>query len=202
MNGLSLLRNCYSWPHLPGFFALRFFATISLTLLLLRGSAQELGTEPFGRTCNFGAGPGYFGTVVLPAPYFTLNYEYEIAGHLTIAPFLGLASYRSGPHPYAGKNYYYRATIMPMGLKATYYLDRLVRLPCRWDLYVAASVGYLYSRKSWDLGYPGSVGTIAGATQTYLLAHLGLEYHLNRNTGLFADFSNGATVGGISFHRY
>ena len=182
----------------------RVAGTLAAAVVLAANSlsAQPDNREPFGRTFNAGMGPGYIGTVVLPSPFFIINYEYDLFRNATIAPFLGLASYSSGPHPYAGKNYFYRATILPMGLKATYNLDRLLRIPCRWDVYLACSAGYAYSERRWDLGYPGSKGTVAEVTQLYLHGHVGAEYHITRGTGLFADVSTSAAVAGFAFHRY
>lgn len=176
--------------------ALILFTDINASL------AQNNDSEPMGRAFNAGMGPGYFGGLQLPAPYTTINYEYEVAGYTTIAPFLGFASYRSAPQVLGGKNYYYRATILPVGIKATYYLDKLLHIPCRWDVYVAGSAGYAFTTKEWDYGYPGTDDAVPGITPHFLLLHLGAEYHVSKRTGLFADVSTGVATFGFAIHGY
>ncbi len=177
---------------------------VVLLLLLfnnLESKGQENNTEPFGRSFNMGMGPGYFSTEILPAPFFTINYEYDILNNLTIAPFLGFVSYKGDASVIASRYYYYWATILPFGIKTSYYLDQVLKIPCRWDVYIACSVGFTYINKTWDYGYPGIKGGIPGLREEYLHAHLGVEYHINRTTGLFVDLSTGVAVAGISLHK-
>jgi hypothetical protein len=179
-----------------------FFTAFVLLTDIQIATAQNTDAEPMGRTFNASIGPGYFGGLQLPAPFSTINYEYEVAGYTTIAPFLGFASYRSAPQVIGGKNYYYRATILPVGIKATYYLDKLLHIPCRWDVYVAGSAGYAFTTKEWDYGYPGTDDAVPGITLHFLLLHLGAEYHASKRTGLFADVSTGVATFGFAIHGY
>ena len=186
---------------------LKTACTYSIVLFSLlfcnkESKGQENNTEPFGRSFNMGMGPGYFSTQILPAPFFTINYEYDVVNNLTVAPFVGFASYKGDARIIAARYYYYRATILPFGVKASYYLDLLLKLPCRWDVYIACSAGYTYINKKWDYGYPGNKTGIPGLREEYLQAHVGVEYHISRNTGLFVDVSTGVAVAGISLHRY
>lgn len=157
--------------------------------------------EWYGNTVNLGIGPGYFGAFLLPSPYLTANYEFEVARNTTIAPFIGLATYRSDPQFYQGDYYYYRATVIPVGAKVSYYFDDILNASPRWDFYLAGSLGYAYVRKGWESGYHGSVGTVPGVTPLYLDLHIGAEYHINHRTGIFADVSTGVSVVGVALHR-
>ncbi len=120
----------------------------SLLFCNKESKGQESNSEPFGHSFNMGMGPGYFSTEILPAPFFTINYEYDFLNNLTIAPFIGFASYKGDASIIAARYYYYRATIIPFGIKTTYYLDQLLKIPCRWDVYIACSLGYTYINKT------------------------------------------------------
>lgn len=178
---------------------------IMLHIMLLSGinsNGQEKVHEPFGRTFNMGMGPSYYSSKILPSPFYSINYEYDIFNNITIAPFVGFASFRSEPSIIASRYYYYRATILPFGIKTTYYLDNLLKIPCRWDVYIACSLGYTYINKKWDYGYPGINDKIPGIREEYLQAGIGIEYHISRNTGFFIDVSTNAATAGISLHKY
>ena len=157
--------------------------------------------EHFGHTYNLGLGPGYFGAYLMRSPYFTFNYEIEALPNFTVAPFIGFSTYRSNPQTYGGRYYHYRGTIVPMGVKATYYFDDLIDLPYRWDLYAAGSLGFTYISKRWEDGYEGTVGNLPGIRPLFLDVHIGTEYHISDRTGIFLDLSTGVSVVGVALHR-
>jgi hypothetical protein len=165
-------------------------------------NGQENKIETYGKTFNMGVGPGYFSASILPAPFFAINYEFDILNNLTLSPFVSFASYKSEASIIASRYYYHRATILPFGIKATYYLDNLLKIPNKWDFYIGCSVGYTYIRKAWDFGYPGIIGGIPGLREEYVHAHVGAEYHVSKKAGLFVDVSTGVAVVGVSIHRY
>lgn len=183
-----------------------FFAIMLVIILpatFQTSYAQEKNTtkhEKYGGVFNAGMGAGYFGAQLLPAPYFTANYEIQLAHNTTLAPFFGFASYRGDPEVISGVYYYHRATLLPFGVKGTYYIDKLLLAPPRWDFYVAGSIGYGYYRKVWDFGYSGPVGTVPGITPTFIQVHIGAEFHINKQTGLFFDAATGGSVIGICIH--
>ena len=161
------------------------------------GSANH---EYFGNTLNIGVGPGYFGATLMRSPYFTFNYEVDVLRNFTLAPFVGFSTYRSNPQVWGPRYYDYRGTIMPLGVKASYYFDEVIELPERWDLYAAGSLGYTIISKRWEDGYGGSVGTLPGIRPLFLDIHIGAEYQVTDATGIFLDLSTGTSVVGVGLH--
>jgi hypothetical protein len=158
--------------------------------------------EIFGNTLNLAVGLGYFGYLDRPVPIFFANYEFQVARNFTIAPFIGIASYRSyNDYNYHGNYYYYHETIVPVGAKATYYFDELLGAGPKWDFYLGASLGFVFDRVVWDDGYNGDRGIAHGASPLYLDGHIGAEYHLNHRAGLFLDLSTGVSTFGLALHH-
>jgi hypothetical protein len=158
--------------------------------------------EAFGNTLNLGVGLGYFGYLDRPVPIFFANYEFGVARNFTIAPFIGIASYRSyRDYNYHGNYYYYHETIVPVGAKATYYFDELLGAGPKWDFYLAASLGFVFDRRVWDDGYNGPRDVAHDVSPLYLVGHIGAEYHLNRRAGLFLDLSTGVSTFGLALHH-
>ncbi|GAA4469954.1 hypothetical protein GCM10023093_30280 [Nemorincola caseinilytica] len=162
---------------------------------------RSTGHEHYGHTFNLGLGPGYFGAYLMRSPYFTFNYEIDVLPDFTLAPFIGFSSYRSNPQTFGGRYYYYRGTIVPIGVKASYYFDDLINMPPRWDLYAAGSLGFTFINKRWEDGYTGVVGEIPGINPLFLDIHVGTEYHVSNHTGIFLDLSTGVSVVGVALHR-
>lgn len=160
-------------------------------------------SERYGNTFNVAAGAPYFKNWGA-APYITVNYEFLVNNNFTIAPFAGIVSFRTSY--FEGVTLVdYRERVIPMGIKATYYFDNLLNLGPNWDLYAAASVGYLYHDVSWNASYSAGV-TIKEKAFTevepmYLDLHIGAEYHLSRRTGIIADVSRGVSTVGIALHK-
>src|SRR5665647_2585092 len=100
-------------------FALLFL----LTLLGTNLSAQQhiRYSEEHGNTLNLGLGLGYsnyYGYYGHSLPVFNINYEFGVANNFTLAPFATFVSYHDYDGPYG-----YRETIIPLGVKGTYYFD-------------------------------------------------------------------------------
>ena len=158
-------------------------------------------TESFGNTLNLGVGIGYFGYIGYAVPFVFANYEFNVARDFTLAPFIGFASYRSYEYyRYAGYDYYYHETVVPIGVKGTYYFDRILGAGPKWDFYLAASVGFVVDRVVWDNGYGGDRGVSRSSSPLYLDGHIGTEYHFSRKVGLFLDLSTGVSTLGIAIH--
>ena len=181
---------------------------LSISLLSLIGnriSAQERpAAEKFGNTLNLGAGIGYYGNVGHPVPFGLVNYEIGAARNFTLAPFIGMYSYQNyyywGSPDVTYRNYSYRETVVPVGLKGTYYFDELFHAGPRWDFYAAGSVGFAFRSVVWENGYYGDRHVNQTASPLYLGAHIGSEYHMNSSTGLFLDLSTDVSTFGLAVH--
>ncbi len=160
--------------------------------------------EQFGNTLNAGVGLVYFGYVGQTVPALHLNYEFDVARGFTLAPFLTYFAYRDdryvvGPNDLLYRNYY-RHSVMPLGVKGTYYFDRLLNLNPNWDIYAGASLGAAIQKRVWVEGYYGDRVVERATTGLYLDGHLGTEYHISNNIGLTLDLSTGISTIGIAAH--
>jgi hypothetical protein len=175
---------------------------ITFSLLTLTGTtirAQEvIPAEKYGRTLNGGLGIGYYGYVGHLMPVIHANYEFDVAKNLTFAPFITYYSYQS--NYYWGRDYSYRQTVIPVGVKATYYFDKLLKAGTNWDFYLAGSIGVAIRKTTWESGYYGETSVRHGSSGLYLDGHIGSEYHLNNNFGLFLDLSTGISTFGLAIH--
>lgn len=172
--------------------------------------AQESpATERYGQTLNIGIGVGYYNYIGRSIGASMINYEFDVVKNFTLAPFIGIYTYRK--HYYWGnpnkpyndpsyRNYVYREVVVPIGVKGTYYLDKLLRARNKWDFYVAGSIGFAYKKVIWENDYYGNEDVYRSASPLYLDVHLGAEYHLNQKAGLFLDLSTGVSTIGLALH--
>lgn len=185
---------------------------IFLLLLILTGSLNakesmaqtETSGEKYGKTLNVGVGVGYYGYVGYSMPIIHLDYELDVAKNFTLAPFVTAYQYKkyqywgNGSNP--SRDYYYRVTVIPVGLKGTYYFDQLLAANSKWDFYLAASLGFAYRKTVWENGYNGDYKVERGSSGLYWDGHIGVEYHLNAKAGLFLDLSSGISTFGLAIH--
>jgi hypothetical protein len=84
----------------------------------------------YGHTLNLGLGIGgyscYYGYIGHTLPVFNINYEFDVANNFTLAPFVSFYSFRNS-------KYYYNETVLPIGVKGTYYFDQLLNANSDWD---------------------------------------------------------------------
>ena len=151
----------------------------------------------YGNTLNLGLGFGYRGGFPL-----LLNYEFDAAKNITIAPFISFLTYQSSyywgnPH-YPYQYYSYRVTYIPLGAKGTYYFDELLKAKEKWDFYAALSIGAAYGKTVWESGYGGTYDVKQGSNGLFWGISLGCEYHFNQKTGIFFDLSTVTSSIGIS----
>ncbi len=180
----------------------------SLFLLMIAGSplaAQETTSpEKFGNTLNLGIGMGYYGYVGHSMPVVHANYEFQAGNNFTLAPFITYYSYQNynywGDPKYPYKNYYYRQTVIPVGVKGSYYFDQILNASAKWDFYLAASLGFAIRTTTWETGYYGETTVEHGSSGLYLDGHIGTEYHLGEKAGLFLDLSSGISTFGLAIH--
>jgi hypothetical protein len=182
-------------------FTIILFSIVSMCRL----SAQESRTsEKYGNTLNAGFGIGYYGYVGHTTPVLHADFEFDVAKNLTLAPFITYYSYQNyyywgGPnHPY--RDYSYRQTVIPIGVKATYYFDQLLKANAKWDFYLAGSLGFAIRKTVWESNYYGETTVQHGASGIYLDGHIGAEYHISNKIGLFLDLSSGISTFGLAVH--
>lgn len=179
---------------------------IALTVLSLFGNRvfAQSNYEKYGKTLNLGIGLGYYGYVGHALPVLHADLEFDVARSFTLAPFIGFYSYRNyyywgNPnHPY--RDYNYTETVIPIGVKGTYYFDKILGAGSKWDFYLAASLGFAIVNTTWENGYYGEKTIEGGASPLYLDLHIGTEYHLSRKAGLFLDLSTGVSTAGVGIH--
>ena len=170
-----------------------------LMFLFLMGnniSAQQHAdySKGYGHTLNLGLGiggySGYYGYVGHSLPVFSINYEFGVANNFTLAPFATFYSYHQD---------YYRETVIPLGVKGTYYFDQALGANPNWDFYLAGSLGFSVVNSRWDDGYyrDSNYHTV---DPLFLDLHIGAEYHLSHKVGLFLDLSTGVSTLGLAFH--
>jgi hypothetical protein len=158
--------------------------------------AQKSYSSDHGHTLNLGLGVGgyygYYNHVGHSLPVLNINYEFDVARNFTLAPFVSFYTYRN-------ENEYYRETIIPIGVKGTYYLDQALNAGPAWDFYLAGSLGFALRTATWDAGYPDNGTYYQDVSPLILDLHLGAEYHLSNSVGLFLDLSTGVSTLGLSF---
>lgn len=177
-----------------------FFLLSMLMIAGLSSMAQSRAySEKFGGTLNLGLGLGYYGYVENPLPVIHADIEFDVARNFTLAPFLNFYSYKK--QYYHDQNYYYYSeTVIPIGVKASYYFDELLQANAHWDFYLAGSLGFAIRNSHWDDGYNGDVNHFKGANPLYLDFHIGSEYHFNNKIGAFLDLSTGVSTIGLAVH--
>ena len=181
-----------------------------LTALCFTGQAQSSSSgEQYGKTLNLGLGLGYsghYGYADRSSPVFHVNYEFDVSRNFTLAPFISFSSYSNsyywGDHNknYPYKNYTYHETIIPIGGKATYYFDDLLKANSKWDFYLAGSLGFAIITSSWDSDYYGDRDHYHHGSPIFLDLHIGAEYHFNKRLGMFLDLSSGVSTIGLAIH--
>jgi hypothetical protein len=172
-----------------------------LILLLLLFTGMQFSSQAqakYGKTLNVGVGIGYYGYIGHSLPVLHFNYELDAAKNFTLAPFISFYSYRNNYNRKSGY-YYYRETVVPIGVKGTYYFDSLLKADSKWDFYLAGSLGFAIRSVSWHRDYDDD-HYYRGGTPLYLDLHIGTEYHISNKVGLFLDLSTGVSTLGLAFH--
>ncbi|WOK04178.1 hypothetical protein RT717_13950 [Imperialibacter roseus] len=181
---------------------------IVLAILLGFMQLESRAQESFGNTLNLGLGvggySGYYGYIGQSLPVLSLNYEFDVAPNFTLAPFASFYTYSNryywGNNNTPSRYYKYRETVIPLGVKGTYYFDQLFNATPAWDFYAAGSLGFAIVKSRWDDGYQGDTNIYKGGSSLFLDVHLGLEYHINKKVGVFLDLSSGVSTLGLAIH--
>ncbi len=167
-------------------------------------------SEKYGKTLNLGVGIGYSGYRGHSGAALMLNYEFDVAPYFTLAPFIAYYSFSNsyywGNKNYPYRNYTYRETSIPIGVKGAYYFDKLLEAGPKWDFYLGASLGFIVRTVTWENGYYGDKygyydnKGFRGSSPLYLNLHVGTEVHLSQKIGLFLDLSTGMSALGLAVH--
>jgi hypothetical protein len=177
----------------------------SMSMIHFTSSAQER----FGKTLNLGLGvggySGYYKYAGRSLPVFHLDYEFDVAKDFTLAPFISFYRYSNeyywGNNNYPDQWYTYSETVIPVGLKGTYYFDNLLKATNKWDFYLGASLGFALVNASWEAGYNGDKKYFNNkGNSVFLDLHIGAEYHFNERLGAFLDLSSGVSTIGLAIH--
>lgn len=178
---------------------------LSISMIHFTSNAQE----SHGKTLNVGLGvggySGYYKYAGRSLPVFHVDYEFDVAKNFTLAPFISFYTYSNeyywGNNTYPNQWYTYTETVIPVGLKGTYYFDQLLNATSKWDFYLGASVGFAFVNSSWDAGYNGDEKYFNNkGNSAFLDLHLGAEYHINNRLGAFLDLSSGVSTLGLAIH--
>ncbi len=177
---------------------------ICIFLMISPSKESQLKADNYGNTLNAGLGIGYYGYIGHSIPVLHLNYEFNAAKNFTLAPFISFFAYSNynfwGVINNPKKNYYYHQTVVPIGIKGSYYFDQLLNASSNWDFYMAGSVGFAFRSTVWNSNYQGNRTLSNGNSGLFLSIHFGTEYHLNERLGIFLDLSTGISTAGISIH--
>jgi hypothetical protein len=150
---------------------------LSLFLTTYTASAQE----HHGKTLNLGLGvggySGYSKYAAHSLPVFNINYYY-----------------------WSNAYYTYRETVIPVGVKGTYYFDELLKAHAKWDFYAAGSVGFAVVNSRWQAGFDGDKNHFHRGNSLFADLHVGAEYHFSRGAGVFLDLSSGISTIGLAIH--
>ncbi len=112
---------------------------IIITLAIMIVSAinfESSAQSTYGKTLNLGLGVGGYGGYYKYAgrsiPVFHLDYEFDVAKDFTLAPFISFYNYSNeyywGNNNYPNQYYTYNETVIPIGVKGTYYFDQILKI--------------------------------------------------------------------------
>jgi hypothetical protein len=182
---------------------------ILLTILFVsvfhfNGHAQEKFGSTFNLGVGFGGYSGYYRYAGHSIPVLTVNYEFATARNFTLAPFASIYTY-SDDYYWGNANnpdryYKYNETVIPIGVKGTYYFDSILGASNPWDFYLGASLGFALVSARWEDGYNGDKNHYHGGSSLFLDLHIGTEYHFNNRIGMFLDLSSGVSTIGLAIH--
>jgi hypothetical protein len=159
--------------------------------------------ENHGGALNLGLGlggySGYYGYVGRSFPVIHIDYEFNAVPNFTLAPFANFYTY-SNNYFWSNDYYTYRETVIPIGVKGSFYFDDLLEASSEWDFYAAGSLGFAVVSRRWENGYAGDKNHYRGGSALFLDVHIGAEYHFNNRAGLFLDLSSGVSTIGLALH--
>ena len=182
---------------------------LTLTFLILGFALSTHGQESYRHTLNLGIGiggyGGYYQNTNKSIPVLSANYELGVARNFTLAPFIAFYTFTDEHYwgnPNSPDKYYrYNETVVPIGVKGTYYFDEILKANSNWDFYLAASLGFAIVNSTWESGYDGDDDHFHNGNPVFLDLHIGTEYHCSKRIGIFLDLSTRASTIGLAIHR-
>jgi hypothetical protein len=178
--------------------------TILTLILCAFFSATEAQAQESYRALNLGLGAGghsgYSRYASRAIPALNVNYEFDVARNFTLAPFVSLYTY-SDSYYWSNDNYTYSETVIPVGVKGSYYFDELLDAHSDWDFYAAGSLGFAIVSSRWETGYDGDKHHFNRGTSLFLDLHIGAQYNFSRKMGVYLDLSSGISTIGIALHQ-
>jgi hypothetical protein len=181
--------------------------TVAILLLFVVTIPVE-AQEKYSNTLNLGLGvSGYsahYKRYNKTIPVISINYELGVAKNFTLAPFIALYTFED-QYYWGNKNnpdqyYHYSETVIPIGVKGTYYFDDLLKANSLWDFYLGASLGFAIVNSRWDDGYYGDKDYYHNNSNVFLHLHIGAEYHFTKRLGVFLDLSSSVSSIGLAVH--
>lgn len=181
------------------------FVAIFATNYAVTGQESN-ASEKFGNSLNLGIGLAYYGYVNNSVPAINVNYEFDVLRNFTLAPSISYYSY-SNSYYWGDKNknypyryYDYSETVIPIGIKGSYYFDELLVANDNWDFYASGSLGFALVSSTWENSYYGDKNAYRGAQPMFFNIHIGSEYHFNNHLGIYLDLSTGISTIGLAIH--
>lgn len=180
-----------------------------LGIISLDNKAQQpTASEKYGKTLSLGLGiggySGFYRYANHPITVLHLNYNLDVVQNFTAGVFANFSTYTKtyywGDQNNSFQYYHYRETIIPLGIKAVYYFDQILRANPKWDFYLGGSCGYVLSNSNWDNGYAGDKNHFHSAAPIFLAFDIGSVYHINEELGIFLNVSNTVSTLGITIH--
>ena len=160
--------------------------SILILLYLLLTCTTNAQTKSFaggqyGHVLNIGIGNSYYNYIGHTVPVLHANYEFQVARNITLAPFITFYRYSNsqywGNSQNSYKSYYYHQTVIPVGVKGSYYFDELLNAGTNWDFYLAGSLGFAFRSTSWEDGFV----TKSPSTTLYLLILFSIIQLIDKN---------------------
>jgi hypothetical protein len=181
----------------------RLLTIIGIVLCAFLSETEAQAQENYSAlNLGFGVGghSGYSRYAAHPVPVFSLNYEFNVVRNFTLAPFVSAYTYADSYY-WSNDNYTYCETVIPVGLKGSYYFDELLDANSKWDFYAAASAGFAIVSSRWEAGYGGDKNYFARGRAVFVDLHAGAQFNFSRKAGVYLDLSSGISTIGLAFHQ-
>jgi hypothetical protein len=176
----------------------------ALTITKPSSDDEDDNYEEYGGSLNVGLGLGYYSYIAGAFPMVHVNYEFDVARNITLAPFMTVYSYRNyvvwGTSDFPSRSYYFKRTVIPVGIKGSYYFDELLNAGNKWDFYGGASLGFTLAKVTWEPDYYGLRTITRGIDPLYINLHAGTKYHLNNNSAVFFELSPAMSSLGVTLY--
>lgn len=154
------------------------YLVILLTVLIASANAQnEPEPEKFGKVLNLGLNLPNGKYLLMP----TINYEFDIAKNITLAPVVEVYSVRD--RLFHSENESGAAFVF--AAKGCYYFDQLFHAGPKWDFYAGVSAGFAYE----SVTDKEDNSTEQSIKRVNPKAHVGAQLNIKPNMGLFLDIS-------------